>query len=69
MSLRVDDEQSDLHSDNGTNSLTSYSALAARDDQRHKQAFAPSRGHHGSAAYSIELDNLRASEEPYLGNG
>ena len=65
----MDDQQSGLHPDNGTNSLTSRSARAARDDQRHKQAFAPVRGRHGVAACSNELDNLRAPEEPYLGKG
>ena len=59
----MDDQQSGLHPDNGTNSPTSRSARAARDDQRHMQAFAPVRGRHGVAACSIELGNLRAPEE------
>ena len=65
----MDDQQSGLHPDNGTGSITSCSARAARDGQRHKQAFAPVKVPHGVAACSIELDNLSAFEEPYLGKG
>ena len=49
-----------LHADTGIDSLTSCIARAAQDDERHEQAFAPVRGRHGAAAYSIEFGILRA---------
>ena len=45
LSLMVRNQQNESHTDGGTNALTSYSARAARDGKRHKQAFARERCH------------------------